>query len=278
MHELVYFARTNRLAVAGALMLLAILVGIAVVPLWLAYGPNTLAVSERFVAPDARHWLGTDLFGRDVLSRLLYGGRYTLAVGCAVVALAFTVGATFGTLSGYCGGWVDALMMRLVDALLSFPSLVLAIALAACLGPSLVNAMLAVAISLAPGFARVARGQALSISARPYVDAAISMGLPHPHILWHYVVRNGLGPLLVQASLAVGSAILQTASLGYLGLGAQAPQAEWGADLAANLQYLDRSPWIALAPGLAILATVLAFNLIGDALASWSNPKTRSSR
>ncbi|WP_455922689.1 ABC transporter permease [Pseudomonas putida] len=278
MHAFWYFLRGNRLALAGALLLALILLGVAAPEWWLEYSPNALAVSQRLAAPDASHWLGTDLFGRDVLSRLLYGGRYTLAVGCAVVALAFTVGTSFGTLAGYCGGWVDALMMRLVDALLSFPSLVLAIALAACLGPSLVNAMLAVAISLAPGFARVARGQALSITARPYVHAAISMGLPHHRILWHYVVRNGLGPLLVQASLAVGSAILQTASLGYLGLGAQAPQAEWGADLAANLQYLDRSPWIALAPGLAILLTVLAFNLIGDALASWLNPKTRSSR
>lgn len=278
MHELRYFLRGNRLAVAGALMLGLIVLAIAAPELWLGYSPDTLSVGQRFVAPDASHWLGTDLFGRDVLSRLLYGGRYTLAVGCMVVALAFTVGAGYGTVAGYCGGWTDALMMRVVDALLSFPSLVLAIVLAACLGPSLVNAMLAVAISLAPGFARVARGQALSISARPYVDAAVSMGLPHSRILWHYVVRNGVGPLLVQASLAVGSAILQTASLGYLGLGAQAPQAEWGADLAANLQYLDRSPWIALAPGLAILFTVLAFNLIGDALASWLNPKTRSSR
>jgi len=271
------FARDNRLAVVGMLILLLILVSVSFPGLWVGWSPNQMAVASHLSAPDALHWLGTDLFGRDVLSRLLYGGRYTLAVGCAVVSLAFVVGVAFGTLAGFCGGWVDGLIMRIVDALLSFPALVLAIALAATFGPGLLNAMLAVAISMAPGFARVARGQALSISAKPYVEAAIAIGVPRLRILLRYVLRNGIGPLLVQASLAIGSAILQTASLGYLGLGAQAPQAEWGGDLAANLQYLDRSPWIALAPGIAILCTVFAFNLIGDALADWFNPRKRNS-
>jgi peptide/nickel transport system permease protein len=166
-------------------------------------------------------------------------------------------------------------MMRFVDALLSFPSLVLAIALAAALGPSLANAMLAVAIALAPQFARLARAQALSIAMLPYVEAAVAAGTRPQAIIWRHVLPNGIGPLLVQASLAIGSAILQTASLGFLGLGAQPPAPEWGADVAANLQYLREAPWAALAPGGAILLAVLAFNLIGDALADWFNPRRR---
>jgi peptide/nickel transport system permease protein len=168
--------------------------------------------------------------------------------------------------------------MRCVDAVLSFPSLVLAIALAAVFGPSLHNAMLAVAITLAPRFTRVARSQALAIAVKPYVEAALAMGASTPRILVHYVFRNGVGPLLVQAALSVGSAILQTASLGFLGLGAQAPTPEWGADLAANLQYLDTAPWMVLAPGAAILLTVLSFNLISDALVDWLQPRQRRNR
>ena len=158
----------------------------------------------------------------------------------------------------------------------SFPALVLAIALAAALGPSLQNAMLAVSITLAPQFARLARGQALAIAARPYVEAAVAIGVSTPRLLFHYVLRNGIGPLLVQASLALGAAIVQTAGLGFLGLGAQPPAPEWGADVAANLQYIRGSPWVALAPGMAILLTVMAFNLIGDALADWVNPRKRN--
>jgi peptide/nickel transport system permease protein len=180
-----------------------------------------------------------------------------------------------GTVSGYCGGWIDSVIMRCVDAVLSFPALVLAIALAAAFGPSLENAMFAVAITLAPRFARVARTQAMAISVKPYVEAAVSMGVPTGRILTRYILRNGIGPLLVHASLSIGSAILQTASLGFLGLGAQAPLPEWGSDLAANLQYIDSAPWVALLPGTAILLTVLSFNLIGDALVDWLLPKGR---
>jgi peptide/nickel transport system permease protein len=211
-----------------------------------------------------------------VLTRIMHGGRATLAIGVGVVAIAFIVGVSLGMLAGFAGGWTDSIIMRIVDAILAFPALVLAIALAAAFGPSLENAMLAVAITLAPQFARVARSQALSISVKPYVEAAISLGLPTPRILFRYVFINGLGPLLVQSTLALGSAILQTASLGFLGLGAQPPMAEWGADVSANLQYVRGAAWVALAPGMAILLAVLSFNLIGDSLADWFNPRRRS--
>jgi peptide/nickel transport system permease protein len=270
------FLRANPLAVLGGLVLLAMLLAISVGPLFSPYSPTRLDVLHKLAAPGPAHWLGTDSLGRDVLTRVLYGGRYTLTIGIGVVTLAFVVGAFFGTLAGFAGGFIDNLIMRIVDAMLSFPALVLAIALAAAFGASLNNAMLAVAITLAPQFARVARSQALTIAVKPYVEAAISLGLPTRRILLRYVFANGIGPLLVQASLSVGSAILQTASLGFLGLGAQPPLAEWGADVSTNLQFIRESPWVALAPGIAILIAVICFNLIGDSLADWFNPRRRS--
>ena len=275
MSEVLRFLRGNRLAGYGAVLLAMLAFAVLFGPMLSPYEPARLSVINALVRPDAAHWLGTDAFGRDVLTRVLHGGRVTLGIGVGVIAIAFSVGVTYGTLSGFAGGWVDVVMMRIVDAVLSFPALVLAIALAAAFGASLENAMLAVAITLAPQFARVARAQALSISVRPFVEAAVSLGLPNRRILWRYILPNGLAPLLVQATLALGSAILQTASLGFLGLGAQPPIAEWGADVAGNLQYARDSPWVALAPGLAILLTVLSFNMLGDGLSDWMNPRRK---
>jgi peptide/nickel transport system permease protein len=276
MSEFFTFLRKNTLALAGRLILLALVLTIVFGPMITPYSPTKLDVLHKLAAPSFSHWLGTDAFGRDVLTRIMHGGRATLAIGVGVVAIAFIVGVSLGMLAGFAGGWTDSIIMRIVDAILAFPALVLAIALAAAFGPSLENAMLAVAITLAPQFARVARSQALSISVKPYVEAAISLGLPTPRILFRYVFINGLGPLLVQSTLALGSAILQTASLGFLGLGAQPPMAEWGADVSANLQYVRGAAWVALAPGMAILLAVLSFNLIGDSLADWFNPRRRS--
>lgn len=276
MQELLIFLKRNTLAVVG-LVILLFLVGLITVGPWLtSYSPTRLDILHKLAAPSTSHWLGTDAFGRDVLTRIIYGGQATLSIGVGVVAIAFAVGVFFGVLAGFAGGWLDSVIMRVVDAILAFPALVLAIALSAAFGPSLQNAMLAVAITLAPQFARVARSQALTISVKPYVEAAISLGLSRRRILLRYILVNGLGPLLVQSTLALGSAILQTASLGFLGLGAQPPMAEWGADVSANLQYVRSAAWVALAPGMAILLAVLAFNLIGDSLADWMNPRRRN--
>ena len=275
MDDFIYFLKKNVLVVASGSFLLLLLLAVILAPLLVSYTPIELNITEKLATPGWDHLLGTDYFGRDVLSRILYGGRFTLAIGIGVVSIAFVVGVTFGTIAGYFGGIVDTVIMRFVDALLSFPALVLAIALAAALGPSLTNAMLAVAITLSPQFARVARSQALSIVVKPYVEAAVCIGVSTPSILSNYILRNGLGPLLVQASLSLGSAILQTASLGFLGLGAQPPLPEWGADVSLNLQFIRESPWVTLAPGVAILLTVLSFNLIGDALVDWFNPRNR---
>ncbi|MBL8702684.1 MAG: ABC transporter permease [Alphaproteobacteria bacterium] len=278
MGELGHFLQRNRLGAVGGAVLLLMLLAIALAPLLIAESPIAIDIGRKLAAPSLAHPLGTDFFGRDVLSRVLYGGRFTLAIGLGVVILAFAVGVAFGTVAGFAGGATDMIVMRIVDALLSFPSLVLAIALAASFGPSLSTAMLAVAITLAPQFARVARGQALAISVRPYVEAAMAIGVSTPRLLLRYILRNGIGPLLVQASLSLGSAILQTASLGFLGLGAQPPIPEWGADVAGNMQYVREAPWVALAPGIAILLAVLCFNLIGDGLADWFNPRKRNVR
>lgn len=276
MREFITFLRRNTLAVVGLGILVALVLLITIGPMITVYSPTKLDVLHKLAAPSFSHWLGTDAFGRDVLTRIMHGGRATLTIGVGVVAIAFLVGVFFGTIAGFAGGWTDSIIMRVVDAILAFPALVLAIALAAAFGPSLQNAMLAVAITLAPQFARVARSQALSVSVKPYVEAAISLGLPNSRILFRYIFVNGLGPLLVQSTLALGSAILQTASLGFLGLGAQPPMAEWGADVSANLQYVRSAPWVALAPGMAILFAVLSFNLVGDSLADWFNPRRRS--
>ncbi len=278
MANLLHFLQRNALGTVGAAMLAAMLLAVICAPLLAGQSPIALDMTRKLASPGAGHLLGTDYFGRDVLSRVLYGGRFTLAIGLGVVSIAFVIGVAFGTIAGFLGGIVDMVIMRFVDAMLSFPSLVLAIALAASFGPSLETAMLAVAITLAPQFARLARGQALSVSVKPYVEAAICIGVSTPRILFRYILRNGIGPLLVQASLSLGSAILQTASLGFLGLGAQPPLPEWGADVSANLQYVREAPWVALAPGAAILLTVLSFNLIGDALADWFNPRKRNLR
>ena len=273
MGEIAYFLQRNRLAAIGGAVLALMLLAIAIAPLLVSHSPIAIDMARKLAPPSLAHPLGTDFFGRDVLARVLHGGRFTLAIGLGVVVLAFVVGVAFGTLAGFAGGAIDMVIMRVVDALLSFPSLVLAIALAASFGPSLSTAMLAVAITLAPQFARVARGQALAISVRPYVEAAIAIGVSTPRLLLRYVLRNGVGPLLVQASLSLGSAILQTASLGFLGLGAQPPTPEWGADVAANMQYVREAPWVALAPGFAILLAVLCFNLIGDGLRDVLDPR-----
>ncbi len=276
MREILTFLRHNTLAVVGLVILLVLVGLITIGPSISPYTPTKLDILHKLEGPSFAHWLGTDAFGRDVLTRIMYGGRATLTIGVGVVAIAFVVGVFFGMLAGFAGGWTDNVIMRIVDAILAFPALVLAIALAAAFGPSLQNAMLAVAITLAPQFARVARSQALSISVKPYVEAAISLGLPTHRILLRYVFVNGLGPLLVQSTLALGSAILQTASLGFLGLGAQPPLSEWGADVSSNLQYVRSAAWVALSPGMAILLAVLSFNLIGDSLADWMNPRRRS--
>ncbi|MFT4044478.1 MAG: ABC transporter permease [Gordonia sp. (in: high G+C Gram-positive bacteria)] len=278
MRDFISFVRGNRLAAIGLSILVCLLLLVAIGPFVSPYDPAGLDITHRLQPPSAAHLLGTDSFGRDVATRIMVGGRATLLIGVAVVAIAFAVGVPLGMFAGSRGGWVDSGIMRVVDAVLAFPGLVLAIALAAVFGPSLHNAMLAVSITLAPQFARVARSEAIAISVKPYVEAARALGVGRGRILRRYIFINGLGPLIVQTTLALGSAIMQTASLGFLGLGAQPPMAEWGSDVSLNLEFVRSAAWVALAPGAAILLAVLSFNLLGDALADWLNPRRRAER
>ena len=262
-------------AVAGLVLLCVVVVAALCAPLLAPRSPTSLDVLHKLQPPLAGQLLGTDNFGRDVFSRLLWGGRTTLLVGVVVIGLAAAVGIPLGFMAGQFGGRLDNLLMRVADALLAFPSLVLAIAIASVLGASLNSAMLAVAVAYMPQFMRMARGQARAVTSLPFVEAARAAGSDHWRLMWRHIAPNCVGPLGVQASLNLGGAILATASLGFLGLGAQPPAPEWGADVAASTVYMRESPWAALWPGLAIVLSVLAVNLLADGLVDYLNPRLR---
>lgn len=260
-------------ALAGGGIVLAF-IGVAVLAPWLApWDPVASDWGAIREAPGLLHPFGTDDLGRDVLSRCIYGARSSLLAGFLSVAVAVLAGTPLGMLAGYFGGVPDVVISRCADALLACPFLVLAIALAAFLGPSLENAMIAIGISAAPLFVRLARGQTLSVRAEEYVAAAVSLGLPHRTILLRYVLPNILPPLVVQATLTVATAVLAEASLAFLGLGQPPPEASWGSMLDAARQFLSEAPWMAVWPGLAIITVVIAFNLLGDALNDVLNPQ-----
>ncbi len=264
---------TNRAAVAGALVV-ALFVGVAVLaPLLAPYDPlktNFLLIRK---APSAAHWLGTDDLGRDILSRMVFGARASLLAGCISVAIAILIGVPIGLASGYFGRWIDAVLSRVVEALLSCPFLVLAIALGAFLGPSLGNAMIAIGLSAMPIFARLTRGQVLAVKAEDYIEGARSIGLPDRWIILRYVLPNAMAPIVVQATLAVAGAIIAEASLSFLGLGQQPPAPSWGSMLNTAKNFLDQAPWMSISPGAAIFAAVLGFNLLGDGLRDALDPK-----
>jgi len=253
---------------------LALVAVLAVFAPWIApYDP--LATSWALVrkAPSAAHWFGTDEVGRDLLSRVIWGGRASLSAGVIAVAIAVGVGVPIGMLAGYLGGWVDAIISRLTDAMLAIPFLILAIALAAFLGPSLGNAMIAIGITATPIFVRLSRGQVLSARAEDYVEAARAVGNPPARILMRHILPNIAPPVLVQGTLAIAAAIIAEASLSFLGLGQQPPSPSWGSMLNTAQRFLTQAPWMAIFPGLAIFLTVLAFNLFGDALRDALDPR-----
>ncbi|SIS50322.1 ABC transporter permease [Paracoccus saliphilus] len=224
-------------------------------------------------APSAAHPLGTDDIGRDSLSRMIWGARASLLAGVVSVAIAIVIGTPLGILAGYFGGWTDAIISRCTEALLAIPFLILAIALAAFLGPSLTNAMIAIGIAATPIFVRLTRGQAISVTAEDYVESAHAIGLSTPIILRRYILPNVLPPVLVQATLTVASAIIAEASLSFLGLGQQPPAPSWGAMLNTAKDFMAQAPWMAMWPGIAIFLVVLGFNLLGDGLRDALDPR-----
>jgi ABC-type dipeptide/oligopeptide/nickel transport system permease subunit len=224
-------------------------------------------------APSAVYWFGTDELGRDVFSRMVWGARTSLAAGVISVAIAILLGVPFGLVSGYFGGWTDAAISRVTEAILSIPFLIFAITLAAFLGPSLTNAMIAIGLSAVPIFIRLTRGQVLSVKAEDYVEGARAIGLPDVWIILRYVLPNVVPPILVQATLTIASAVIAEASLSFLGLGQQPPMPSWGSMLNTAKNFMDQAPWMSVFPGTAIFLAVLGFNLLGDGLRDALDPR-----
>ena len=263
----------------GALIGLAVVLGfiaMAVFAPWIA-GQDPIATDWGAIrkAPGAAHWFGTDEIGRDVLSRVIWGTRASLLAGVVSVSISLMLGIPIGLAAGFLGGWVDALVSRITDAFLACPFLILAIALAAFLGPSLVNAMIAIGVSATPIFVRLTRAQVINVRVEDYIEAARSVGNPPLRIALRHVLPNITAPLMVQATLAIAAAVIAEASLSFLGLGQQPPAPSWGSMLNTAKNYIDNAPWMAIWPGLAIFLLVLSFNLLGDGLRDALDPRQR---
>ena len=266
----------DRLALVGLLIIVALLLT-AVFGQWLAPFPEQGAgeanVPESNLPPSATHLFGTDMLGRDILSRVIMGVRPALVVSLCVVAIAALIGVPLGAVAGYRGGWLDEVLMRVTEIFQSFPPLLLAMVMVALLGPGLLNAGIALALSWWPWYARLVRAEARSLRERPYVTAAEAIGVRPSRILVRHIVRNSMTPILVQATIDIGTVVLAAGSLAFIGLGAQPPYPDWGLMVAEGRGQIMTSWWISTFPGLAIFVTVLAFNLLGDSLRDWFDPR-----
>ena len=261
-------------ALVGAAVIAAIVLIAALAP-FAAHGPLAQDLALGPQPPSAQHWFGTDKLGRDIFARIVYGARISIRIGFVAVGLAITAGTLVGLIAGYAGGRVEALLMAAMDLMLAFPSIILAIAIATILGPSITNLMIAVGIVYVPQYARLARSSVLAVKEHEYVEAARAIGAGVPSILARHVLPNILAPLLVQATLGIATAELEAAGLSYLGLGARPPLPEWGAMLNDARDYWLSAPWALIFPGVSITVLVLGFNLVGDGLRDALDPKTR---
>jgi peptide/nickel transport system permease protein len=256
-------------------VILCFVLGVAILaPVLAPYDPASQA-ARRLLPPSADHLMGTDELGRDVFSRIVYGARTSLYVGLLSVSLAVLLGVTTGLLAGFLGGTFDNVVMRVVDIIFAFPTLVLAIVIAGLLGPSLTNAMIAIAVVFSPSFARVARGSVLSVKNEVYIEAARVTGGTEGHVMLRHVLPNIMAPLVVLATLSLSLAILAEAGLSFLGLGTQPPNPAWGSMLSQGRRFMELSPGLAIFPGLAIMITVMAFNFLGDGLRDALDPRLR---
>lgn len=265
----------NKLAIAGMVILVAFLFSALFAP-WLApYDPIKQQLVRRREPASAEHLLGIDEVGRDILSRIIFGARTSLQVGVGSVSFAIMIGALLGAISGYLGGWVDSVVMRLMDIMLAFPSLLLAIAIVSILGPGLMNMLYAIAVVSIPMYARIVRASVLSVKEQDYILAARAIGVPSSRMLFRNVLPNCLTPLIVAATLGIATAILDAAGLSFLGLGARPPTPEWGAMLGSGRGSVFTAPHIVFFPGIAIMLLVLGFNLLGDGLRDALDPRLR---
>ena len=263
--RLIGVVRRDRKAQFGVVVLLFFALGAVLGPLVLPYHPNDMAF-DMLLPPSFAHPLGTDDLGRDLLARVLIGGRVSLFVGVATVTIALAIGVTLGVLAGYFGGWLDHIIMRYVDLQWAFPNFIIAVYLVAVFGTGLTNVIVAISLAFVDDFARIARGMVLSIKEEQYVAAARTVGVSQTRIMWRHILPNATAPLIVQATVSVSYAILGEASLSFLGLGVQADTPTWGLILADARSFISRAWWLGIFPGLAIMLTVLSINFIGDAL------------
>ncbi|MEV4220670.1 ABC transporter permease [Nonomuraea sp. NPDC049725] len=263
----------DRLAFAGAVLIVLVVLAALLAP-WIApYPADEVDPVNALLPPSGAHWFGTDQVGRDVLTRVLYGGRTSLSIAVAVLAVSAAVGVTLGVVAGYAGGWVRDVIMRVTDVLLAFPALLLSLTLAVVLQPSVTTVVVAIAVTWWPWYARLSAATAASIANRPYVDAARCLGVPAPLVVVRHVLPNSLTPVLVQLSLDAGGVILTAAALSYLGLGAQEPVAEWGLMVQQGQTLFTTNWWVVTFPGLAILVTAFAFNVLGEGLRGALDPR-----
>lgn len=265
----------HRGGVVGAVILLILFLVAIFAPLIAPYDPIKIVGADALQGPSTRHLMGTDNFGRDILSRTVYGARLSLRMGFVAIVIAAVIGTLIGLIAGSYGGWVESVLMRFVDALMAFPGILLALAVTAMLGAGLTNSMIAVGISFIPSFARLVRSSALQVKEMAYIEAARSIGCGTPHIIRKHIFPNVLTPIIVLSTLGVASAILIGAALSFLGLGAQPPTAEWGIMLAEGRQFMRTAWWIMAFPGLAITITVIAANLIGDGVRDALDPRLK---
>lgn len=262
-----------------ALGFLATVALVAVAAPWLTpYDPNETDLRNALASPNGSNLLGTDELGRDVLTRLMFAARISLVAVLQALTVGVILGVPAGLIAGYIGGWVDAIVMRITDALMSFPPIILAIAIVGVLGPDLTNAMIAIGVIFAPRFLRLIRGSVLEVREETYIEASLSIGTPHLWILRKRVLPNAMSPLIVQLSLSAGVAMIAEASLSFLGLGVQPPDASWGSMLGRAVRHMDRAPWLIVFPGIAIAACVLALNVLGDGIRDSFGRETRRER
>ncbi|WP_409294214.1 ABC transporter permease [Peribacillus sp. SCS-26] len=268
--------RKNKLAIVGLSIVLFFILIALFADFIAPYEFADQKLADKHLPPSSEHLFGTDQFGRDILSRVIYGARISLGVGFISVAGSVIVGSFLGIIAGYYGKWVDTIISRFFDILLAFPSILLAIAVVAVLGPSLRNALIAIAIINVPTFGRLLRSRVLTVKEEEYITAAKAIGMTDSRILIHHILPNSLAPIIVQGTLAIATAIIEAAALGFLGMGAQPPAPEWGKMLADSREFILDAPWTVLFPGLAIMLTVLGFNLMGDGLRDALDPRMKN--
>ncbi len=270
-----YRLSRSPLAVFG-LLVVAVLIFAAIFATQIApYGQADMNLANRFMFPSSAHWFGTDEFGRDILSRIIFGARISLQVGLIAVGISLVCGGLLGAIAGYYGGRLDNVIMRAMDVLLAIPGTLLAIAIAASLGPGLYNLMIAVGISAVPSYARIVRGSVLTLQGQEFVEAARAVGSSDWRIIMKHIIPNSMAPIIVQSTLGVASAILNAAGLSFIGLGIQPPTPEWGAMLSGGRTFIRDYPYMTLFPGLAIMITILSLNFLGDGLRDALDPKLK---